>query len=212
VFAEYLKSAKTIFWDFDGVIKDSIEVKSDAFEKLFLSFGSELAARVRTHHEANGGMSRFEKLPNYLDWAGQKVTAELIDEYAEKFSQLVKQKVVNSEWVPGILDYLKNNHYRQQFFLVTATPQKEMVEILTALEIDHFFKEVVGSPTKKSEAIERLLDSYKVNPEYSMMVGDSISDYNAAVENRVPFILRKTNINDELQKKLRCITIDNYQQ
>jgi len=140
------------------------------------------------------------------------VTAELIDEYAEKFSQLVKQKVVNSEWVPGILDYLKNNHYRQQFFLVTATPQKEMVEILTALEIDHFFKEVVGSPTKKSEAIERLLDSYKVNPEYSMMVGDSISDYNAAVENRVPFILRKTNINDELQKKLRCITIDNYQQ
>lgn len=212
MFAEYLKSAKTIFWDFDGVIKDSIEVKSDAFEKLFLSFGSELAARVRTHHEANGGMSRFEKLPNYLDWAGQKVTAELIDEYAEKFSQLVKQKVVNSEWVPGILDYLKNNHYRQQFFLVTATPQKEMVEILTALEIDHFFKEVVGSPTKKSEAIERLLDSYKVNPEYSMMVGDSISDYNAAVENRVPFILRKTNINDELQKKLRCITIDNYQQ
>ena len=28
-----------IFWDFDGVIKDSVLLKSDAFEQLFLNFG-----------------------------------------------------------------------------------------------------------------------------------------------------------------------------
>ena len=94
MFAEYLKSAKTIFWDFDGVIKDSIEVKSDAFEKLFLSFGSELAARVRTHHEANGGMSRFEKLPIYLDWSGQPSSQFYVKKYSESFSNLVKNKVI----------------------------------------------------------------------------------------------------------------------
>ena len=103
---EYLKNAKTIFWDFDGVIKDSVVVKSDAFEQLFLPFGDEVAISVREHHEANGGISRFKKLPIYLNWAGEEVTAELIDEYARKFSQLAKQKVVNSEWVVGILDYL----------------------------------------------------------------------------------------------------------
>ena len=77
---EYLKSAKTIFWDFDGVIKDSVVVKSDAFEQLFLPFGDEVAISVREHHEANGGMNRFEKLPIYLKWAGEEVTVELIDE------------------------------------------------------------------------------------------------------------------------------------
>jgi len=30
--------AEVIFWDFDGVIKDSVEVKSIAFEKLFSDY------------------------------------------------------------------------------------------------------------------------------------------------------------------------------
>ena len=31
-----LKTKKVIFWDFDGVVKDSVEVKSTGYEKLFL--------------------------------------------------------------------------------------------------------------------------------------------------------------------------------
>ena len=44
--SEYIKKAKTIFWDFDGVIKDSVSVKSDAFEELFLPFGSDVAKKL----------------------------------------------------------------------------------------------------------------------------------------------------------------------
>ena len=33
------KEIETIFWDFDGVIKDSVKVKSDAYEQLFSPFG-----------------------------------------------------------------------------------------------------------------------------------------------------------------------------
>ena len=43
--SENIKKAKTIFWDFDGVIKDSVSVKSDAFEELFLPFGSDVAKK-----------------------------------------------------------------------------------------------------------------------------------------------------------------------
>jgi|TARA_Y100000310_G_C20511448_1_gene729077 beta-phosphoglucomutase-like phosphatase (HAD superfamily) len=35
----FFNKAKVIFWDFDGVIKDSVNVKTRAFEKLFLPFG-----------------------------------------------------------------------------------------------------------------------------------------------------------------------------
>ena len=36
-----------IFFDFDGVIKESVEIKSDAFERLFLPFGDAIVKKVR---------------------------------------------------------------------------------------------------------------------------------------------------------------------
>jgi phosphoglycolate phosphatase-like HAD superfamily hydrolase len=210
VTVEYIKRAKTIFWDFDGVIKDSVTVKSDAFEQLFLPFGEKIAVKVRKHHEANGGMSRFDKLPIYLEWVGQEAIEELTTEYEEKFSLLVKQKVINSDWVLGSLDYLKNNHHYQQFFLITATPQQEIEEILSALKINQFFEEVIGAPTKKGHAIKQILVRYNITSEHTVMIGDSNSDYIAAVENKIPFVLRKTDLNKKLQNELDCEIINNF--
>jgi len=207
---EQLKQSKTIFWDFDGVIKDSVTVKSDSFEQLFLPYGKEIAAKVRSHHEANGGISRFDKLPIYLKWAGQILTIELIEEYAKKFSQLVKQKVIDSEWVPGIIDYLDKNYTCQKFYIITATPQQEIEEILLALKINQYFKDVIGSPTKKDEAVKQLLYKYKVLVKETVMLGDSNSDYSAAEENEIYFILRRTDLNKKLQQQLNCQMIDDF--
>ena len=201
---------KTVFWDFDGVIKDSVENKSDAFEKLFLPFGAGISKKVRLHHEDNGGMSRFAKLPLYLKWAGLEPSQTLIKEYAENFSILVKQTVIDSEWVRGVLIYLQKNCKKQKFFLVTATPQKEIEEILNALKISEYFSEVIGSPIPKNEAIKMLLDRYNIESEQAVMIGDSISDYMAARENQVKFVLRKTKLNKLLQQQLDCLMIDNF--
>ena len=89
---DLFKRAETIFWDFDGVIKDSVEVKSDAYELLFLPFGKDIGDAVKKHHEENGGMSRFYKLPIYIEWAGQEPTQKRIKNYAQKFSDMVKKK------------------------------------------------------------------------------------------------------------------------
>lgn len=52
---------KAIFWDFDGVIADSVNVKTDAFYELYLPYGKEVAEKVKEYHLANGGVSRFKK-------------------------------------------------------------------------------------------------------------------------------------------------------
>ena len=207
---DLFKRAETIFWDFDGVIKESVEIKSDAFEELFFQFGEGIAKKVRRHHEENGGMSRFDKFPIYLGWAEQSQTQKNIDRYAEKFSLLVKKKVMNSEWVVGVLDYLKNNCKRQQFFLVTATPQKEIEDIISSLKIKNLFKEIIGSPTKKEDGVRLLLDRYMIEPDQAVMVGDSSSDHRAAIENKVPFILRNTNLNKKLQSQFNFKMIINF--
>ena len=79
--AHFACHAEIIFWDFDGVIKDSLKVKSRAFEKLFLSYGSQTALKVRLHHEKNEGISRFEKIPLYLSWSNDLVTKKKIQEF-----------------------------------------------------------------------------------------------------------------------------------
>ena len=207
---EFLKAYRSVFWDFDGVIKDSVKVKSDAFEQLFFPFGKKVIERVRNHHEENGGMSRFAKLPIYIEWAGQNITQEMFDEYATRFSILVKQKVIDSKWVTGVFEYLSGNYNKQEFFLVTATPQQEIEDILISLKIDNFFKEVVGSPTKKYRAVEFIMGKYSILSESSVMIGDSRSDYNASNINNIQFVLRRTNLNKELQKDLNCLMLDNF--
>ena len=199
-----------IFWDFDGVIKDSVGIKSDAFESLFLPFGESISKKVRQHHEEHGGMSRFDKIPIYLAWAGQDPTQKIIDQYADKFSQLVKQKVIDSSWVDGIKEYLQEHYHKQQFFLVTATPQLEIEYILDQLKIKLYFQKVIGSPINKGKAVKSLLKEYDIDPIQAIMVGDSISDYEAAESNHVAFVLRRTNLNEELQQKLNCKMVKNF--
>ena len=207
---ELLKNYDVIFWDFDGVIKESVEVKSNAFEQLFSPFGKEVAKRVRAHHEDNGGMSRFDKLQIYLEWVGQAVTQPLIDVYLKNFSDIVKQKVIDSEWVPGAWEYLENHSEKKFFFLVTATPQEEIEEIINELQIRKHFRKVTGSPTNKIEAIRIILAEFFIKADCAIMIGDSSSDYQAAFENHLNFALRRTNLNNRLQGLLENNLIENF--
>ncbi len=203
-------NARVIFWDFDGVIKDSVKVKTDAFEKLFSPFGQEVIETMREHHEENGGMSRFDKLPIYLEWAGKESSEQLVNDYSKEFSLIVKQNVINSEWVEGVLEYLKENYNRQQFFLVTATPQKEIEDILLSLGIRDYFHAIIGAPIAKKDAISHLLLEYSIVADRAVMIGDSRSDYEAAQFNNISFILRRTGLNKAFQNQLNCKMVYNF--
>jgi len=199
-----------IFWDFDGVIKDSVKVKSIAYEQLFTPFGYDVVKQVREHHETNGGLSRFDKLPIYLGWAGCVSTPGLVEEYSNKFSILVKRKVIESNWVPGVLEFIRNKTNKQSYFIISATPQGEIEEIINELELTEFFKKIIGAPISKSKAINSILESYCIEAEQSIMFGDSMSDYKAATENGITFLLRKTPSNIDLQKRLNCIMFNDF--
>jgi phosphoglycolate phosphatase-like HAD superfamily hydrolase len=201
---------KYIFLDFDGVIKDSVEVKTDAFLKLFSIFGEKITKKVKIHHEENGGISRYDKIPLYLEWAGEKVSSDEVTNYSDEFSKLVKQEVVQSKWVPGILSFLQKQSESKVFFIVTATPQEEIEEVVMALELKKYFKEIIGAPTTKIVAIKEILEKYAIATQNAIMVGDSITDYNAAIKNNIKFMLRKTKLNKIIQKQLQCQMIIDF--
>ena len=197
-----------VFWDFDGVIKDSVDVKTLAFEKLFLPYGQKIAQKVKQHHEANGGVSRFEKMPLYLSWAGIDATDDLVDKFCKLFSETVFQSVADSAWVPGVYEYLFKNHREKYFVLVTATPQLEIEKILCALEINHFFRQIFGAPTKKEDAIRSVLKEQRIMPDKALMIGDAETDLLAAQANSIPFLLRRTSLNLYLQNRFNGLQFD----
>jgi phosphoglycolate phosphatase-like HAD superfamily hydrolase len=195
---DVLRAARLVLWDFDGVIKDSVSVKTQAFERLFLPYGAEVARKVREHHEANGGMSRFDKMPTYLQWAGQESNEASVQKFCDRFSELALQAVIDSPWVPGVRAYIEKHHADQPFVLVTATPQAEIETILAATGSAHWFREVHGSPTVKSAAIADALQRWQLGPEATVFIGDASADLAAAKANGVPFLLRRTPLNARL--------------
>lgn len=203
-----IRSKPLVFWDFDGVIKDSVIAKSVAFERLFLPYGRSLADRVRQHHEAHGGVSRFEKIPIYLRWAGEPGTIEQIKEFCDRFAKHVRQSVIDAAWVPGVREYLHVHYARQYFVLLTATPHEEMLQILDVLRIAHCFREVYGAPKTKTSAIGDVLQLGRYTHDQALVVGDSESDFDAAAENQVDFLLRRTPLTHDLQRRYHGASFD----
>lgn len=193
-----INTYNVIFWDFDGVIKDSVAIKADAFEQLFEEYGAEITEKIREHHLANGGMSRFDKIPLYGQWAGKNICSQFVEEYSKRFSKLVFQGVLNSPWVPGVDDYLRNNKYGQTFILVSATPQKELELILNALNLRHCFQYVYGTPVSKQDAISKSMSRLSISSDDCIMIGDALVDLEAANANNIQFLLRQHTSNTKV--------------
>lgn len=206
-----LNEKRVVFWDFDGVIKESVAIKTSGFVQLFRPYGAEVAERIRRHHEVHGGISRYEKIPLYLGWVGEPVSTGKIQEFCDRFSQAVQQAVIDAPWAPGVREYLQAHHVRQYFVLLTATPQEEIQQILQALNISRYFREVHGAPTAKTTAIQTVLECLQCLPGHALVVGDSEADLQAAETNGVPFLLRRTALNKTLQDRHHGPMFDNLQ-
>ncbi len=183
---------KNIFFDFDGVIAESVEVKGDAFYSLYETYGLDIAKQVRMHHFAHGGMSRFEKIKYYH----QKFLEISLDEneiqtWANKFSELVKSKVVESAEVEGVRDYLEKNYAHIKMYVISGTPTEELKEIIEKKNMQKYFVEVFGSPTKKDVWVKKILSENNLNSHETIFVGDAKEDQKAAKANDISFFLRE---------------------
>ena len=83
---------KSIIFDFDGVILDTVEVKGDSFVELYKNETNEVKKKIKKYHFANLGVSRYKKINyignSFLDFDKKKTNSY----YLEKFEQIVKKK------------------------------------------------------------------------------------------------------------------------
>ena len=86
---------KGIIFDFDGVIVESVSVKTDAFAELYSKYNDDVIKNIIDHHLANGGMSRFKKLNIIITIFSKKaITKSELEYLADKFSKIVLKKLL----------------------------------------------------------------------------------------------------------------------
>ena len=192
-----MKPYSAYIFDFDGVIKDSVKVKSEAFVQLYALEGKEFQQKVEEYHLSNGGISRYVKFKVWNEWLGRSTSEQAIEELAKKFAQLVVDNVVGSPFVVGALEALKSASENALTFIATGTPDNEINLILNQLELRGFFREVYGSSRQKSTIVNDILERFHLTPPEVLFIGDAQTDYKAALDTGLDFYLRKTYYNSD---------------
>mgnify|MGYP001296350690 CR=1 FL=1 len=180
---------KYLIYDFDGVICDSVNIKTEAFLELYKNENNHIKTQIKNYHLDNGGVSRFKKIKYFetiiLKKKYSKSKNKVLTDY---FGELVKEKVTNSEYINGALEFLKKKINYSKQFICTGTPELEIKEILKNREIDYLFDEVYGSPKTKTEIINKIIKDNCIKNSDCVFFGDTMTDYNASVKTGVPFV------------------------
>ena len=180
---------KTIFWDFDGVILDSMPIRDYGFAKIFEEFDKNLVDKLLEYHTLNGGLSRYVKIRYFYNILLKKdVSDEKVQELADKFSIIMKTELTNKKYlIKETVDFIEKNYQNYNFHIVSGSDGKELNYLCKELDLTKYFKTIEGSPTPKNDLVKNILQKYSYNPKECILIGDSINDFDAANINGMKF-------------------------
>jgi phosphoglycolate phosphatase-like HAD superfamily hydrolase len=197
---------RLLILDFDGVVLESVSVKTDAFQALFSTEPDHMGEIVEFHIK-NGGMSRFDKFRyiygNILKKDLDPITFNML---SEKFSDLVFQRVLHVPFVPGAAEFLERWSAILPLYIVSATPEKELKEIVRARNLTRYFRNVYGAPRKKAECIQEILMESGSSASEVLFVGDALNDLAAARVSGVKFVGRSAEGNVNIFRN--CVGVE----
>ncbi len=178
---------KNILFDFDGVILDSMEIRDYGFKKIVSTYPKEMVDDFIKYHRYNAGLSRFVKIKyfynHYLD---QEISKLEIQVLADKFSKIMREKLPNKKYlIKEALDFIKQNN--SNMHIVSGSEEKELNFLCNKLEIYKYFKTIEGSPTPKVNLVKNIMLHFNYEPRETILIGDSINDYEAAKDNYIDF-------------------------
>lgn len=183
---------QAIIFDFDGVLVESGDIKTQAFADLYQSYGKTIVSKVVRYHCLNGGLSRYQKFRHFQQHLLEMppLTQDEERELDRRFSKLVVEAVIASKPVPGANELVHKEATRIPLFIVSGTPEIELNTIITRRGLEPYFIEVRGSPKSKQTLIAEILSTYSLTPTGVLMIGDALIDYQSAQNNNVIFLGR----------------------
>jgi beta-phosphoglucomutase-like phosphatase (HAD superfamily) len=183
---------RAIVFDFDGVILESANIKTEAFLELYAAYPDKLAA-IRDYHIGQAGISRYVKFEHIQkNILGLPYTAEDRRRVGAEFERLTRERIFRCPEVPGAETLLRGLRGRVLRVVGSGTPQPELDLIIEQRAMEGWFDEWYGTPRLKADIIRDVAARRRLSPEQILMVGDGMSDYQAAAETGARFLGRET--------------------
>lgn len=184
------KKWQAVFFDFDGVLVDSVPIKTESFRALYDNQGKEIQDKVEAYHMQYGGVSRYEKIRYFeKELLGCSGDDKSVNKLADKFASLVKERVVAAAEMQGGEDFIK--HLKSldiPLYVVSGTPETELLEIVERRGLKPYFKIVRGAPPSKTKILPEMILELGYNAKDCLMIGDATTDYEAAIQAGTQFL------------------------
>ena len=200
---------KNILFDFDGVILDSMPVREYGFRKIFENHKKELVEELIVYHKQNGGLSRYNKIRYFYEKIlNESISDDSVNELGEKFSIIMREELVHKKYlIKETVDFIASNYRNYILHIVSGSDGKELNFLCEKLELSKYFVSISGSPTPKVDLVKNLLANEQYCLDEYVLIGDSMNDYEAAIDNNIEFYgfnnseLKKFNYIDSFNRK-----------
>jgi phosphoglycolate phosphatase-like HAD superfamily hydrolase len=179
-----------LVFDFDGTLVQSTRVKNAAFHALYEPYGADIVDQVLKHHQSHGGINRYEKFCIYnTELLKLPYSEELIEAQARAFAERVVSGVIAAEEIPGATRFLRRCHASGWLCGVnSATPTSELRHIILQRQWNPHFDIVLGSPASKLDNLNKICETWNVQPSSLLFFGDAPEDKLAAEKAGVRFV------------------------
>lgn len=196
----------TIFWDFDGVILSSHDIRELGFKVALEKYPQDQIDALLEYHRANGGWSRYVKFTYFFkEIRKEAFTMTDVNELAIAYSKAVKTLLINkSLLIKQSMQFIVDRGKNYSMYVASGSDGKELNEVCKGLNIDKYFHSIHGSPEPKTEILKRIIAEQKHMPSRCLMIGDAINDFDAAMDNQIEFL----GFNNPEVEKLSTVTFD----
>jgi len=184
-----LEKYKVIFWDFDGVIMDSMPTRSLGFVKTLADFPKEQIDQLLEFHNSNGGLSRYVKFRYFFEEIRKEAVSESkVMELAHKFSEIMLSLLIDEKLlIQDSVSFIKENYQNFTFHIVSGSDGNELRKICQELALDQYFLTIEGSPTPKKRLVDDIMKKNRYLQSECCLIGDSHNDAEAATVNDIDF-------------------------
>lgn len=174
-------SINCLVFDCDGVLLDSVPVKTRAFARLAEPYGAQARDRFVMYHTTHGGVSRTLKFAWFFrEILDREITPEESDRWGELFARYALDEVRKCEMIPGAHETLEKWRTILPMFVCSGAPQEELRVVLEERDLSGFFKGIYGYPPTKEKILANIVKETLLPADEVLMIGDATTDRDAA--------------------------------
>jgi HAD superfamily hydrolase (TIGR01549 family) len=164
-------------------------IRDYGFRHIFREFDDDLVDAFIRYHRYNAGLSRYVKIRYfYEEMLKQPVSESKVQALASEFSKIMKEKLTTPEiLIDETVDFIKDIYREVSLHIVSGSDEKELNFLCDALGLRQYFISVKGSPVPKNDLVSDIMKTYRYDPKRTLLIGDSINDYEAAKKSGLYF-------------------------